>query len=225
VIYSFRGTRLKTKGELCIAVAGGSARLRLPLNRNPLPPPGEQATGGRDLHSRFTPPLGSPAQLPPPEEFLIERRVDVPLLIGAACGPCAEGRQRRACGRTCCRRRRLGSGGAGGARRSLQVTVEPRLRGFEACPARQGGREVDVWSASSCDMLTSSTSMPNVLKRSRKTKPAKLLAVFVVDTNETHEGIILSSRMGSSVPEIQAPETDRGGRPRLMLLRCKSPLM
>src|SRR5260370_32314041 len=70
--------------------------------------------------------------------------IDVPLLIGAACGPRAEGRQRRPCGRTCCRRRRPGSRGAGGALRSLQVTVEPRLRRFEACPAREGSREVDV---------------------------------------------------------------------------------
>jgi hypothetical protein len=36
---------------------------------------------------------GSPAQLPPLEEFLVERRIDVPLLIGAACGPRAQGRQ------------------------------------------------------------------------------------------------------------------------------------
>src|SRR5262249_43226948 len=110
--------------------------------RNPLQRSGEQATEGRDLRSRFYASAGSPAALPLPlpEEFLEERRIDVPLLIGATCGPCAEGRQGWPCGRRSCRRRP----GSGGARLCLQVTVEPRLRRFEACPARQGGREVDV---------------------------------------------------------------------------------
>src|SRR5262245_1546853 len=144
-----------SKDELCIRMAEARWGVRRPPKSVPIgmllpgsqraPSPArrasdEQATAGRDRHSVYVS-AGSLALLPPLEEFLVEvTRIGALRLIGVLCSPPAKLRRRP--GRWTCRRW-LGAG-VGRARRRLLATVEPCLRCFEACPAREAGRDVDV---------------------------------------------------------------------------------